>query len=317
MKETVEQVNALLWRARVRTACGRTDFRCSCRTHAVRVRFNEFPRCQNIRFRFRPPSSTSWEACAPALEETSQIILNTREVKELLEDGKGRRKRATKAGSSSQKRESSSSSSSLPSTVDDARTLSGILSKEFLEHASDEKIRRVLSSGLITPGDVARVRAMLLEAGNIPPDIASAILDQAGYWAVVAAESSESMKVSRSKSPYLTIQVPSDCASGSVKALAVRCVAHDQGWSDYRENKGTYHNSWTTFELTVRGADGQSVHTVHRFFTNMHANSDWQTHAVTLVAGDEMYQGMCTMWDGAMQTANELLDCKESISCST
>eukprot|EP00798_Chlamydomonas_sp_ICE-L_P012665 gene12665-15897_t len=226
------------------------------------------------------------------------------------------RVRAAKAGSSSQIREPSpsSSSSSLSSTIDYGQTLSRTLSKSILEHASDEEIRRVLSSGLITPGDVASVRTELLDAFNIPPDVASTILDQAGHWTAVSAVSSESMKVTGCTRPYLTLQIPACCASGSVKALAVRCVAHDEGSSSYPENKGTYqyniiaaqyHNSWTTFELTVRDADGQSVRTVQRFMSNMHANSDWQTHAVTLVPGDEVINAIASGGSIVLEASSE------------
>eukprot|EP00798_Chlamydomonas_sp_ICE-L_P002631 gene2631-5004_t len=70
---------------------------------------------------------------------------------------------------------------------------------------------------------------MLWEAGNIPPDIASTILDQAGYWTAVAAESSKSMET------HAITLVPGDKVIDAIAlggSIVLEARAEFPGWEN-------------------------------------------------------------------------------------
>ncbi|MCO5581451.1 hypothetical protein L7F22_035335 [Adiantum nelumboides] len=70
------------------------------------------------------------------------------------------------------------------------------------------------------------------------------------------------------------------CNSPVVKGIKVTVESHDQGWSSYRDDHGTYNNSWTWGELAVLAADGQTQigKRIH-VYTNLHAVDEWQVHS--------------------------------------
>eukprot|EP00210_Caulerpa_lentillifera_P001888 g1816.t1 len=59
-------------------------------------------------------------------------------------------------------------------------------------------------------------------------------------------------------------------------------VSHDQGWSSYPNDQGTYRNSWTWGEVDViNEAERSKLPERIPVFTNLHARSNWQTHDLT------------------------------------
>jgi len=79
------------------------------------------------------------------------------------------------------------------------------------------------------------------------------------------------------------------------RKVEITCESHDQGWSSYPNDKGTYRNSWTWGEVSVLIPKQDTyLHdpTVeigdqviekepkirYRVYTNRHADSNWQIH---------------------------------------
>ncbi|GIL57061.1 hypothetical protein Vafri_12348 [Volvox africanus] len=104
---------------------------------------------------------------------------------------------------------------------------------------------------------------------------------QAGNRVVTCSKCQE---VENGKQPYLT--VPLEVEPGCrVDKIVVEVDSHDQGWSDYCRDQGTYNNSWTWGELILLGPTGQPVHhdgNPERLYTNLHAIPDWQTQTIVL-----------------------------------
>lgn len=75
---------------------------------------------------------------------------------------------------------------------------------------------------------------------------------------------------------YLTVEVPADCKE--VQKVVMECESHDQGWSSYPSDQGTYSNSWTWGDLVVLDDKGSEVSKVERVYTNLHADSKFQKH---------------------------------------
>ncbi|GIL83783.1 hypothetical protein Vretifemale_12537 [Volvox reticuliferus] len=90
--------------------------------------------------------------------------------------------------------------------------------------------------------------------------------------------------VENGKKPYLTM--PLEVEPGyRVEKIGVEVVSHDQGWSDYCRDHGTYNNSWTWGELVLLDPTGHPVHNdgnPERLYTNLHAIGDWQTQTIVL-----------------------------------
>jgi hypothetical protein len=67
--------------------------------------------------------------------------------------------------------------------------------------------------------------------------------------------------------------------------------SHDQGWSSFSEDHGTYRNSWTWFDLGIERAPGQEDVCRDldvRLATNMHASRISQNHQVVYRAEDDL-----------------------------
>jgi hypothetical protein len=71
--------------------------------------------------------------------------------------------------------------------------------------------------------------------------------------------------------------------------VSFRISSHDQGWSSHPQNQGTYNNSWTWFEATIKKPSGRQGGS-WRVATNMHAKWDWQEHVVNWGREDEMVE---------------------------
>ncbi|RIB22164.1 hypothetical protein C2G38_2014478 [Gigaspora rosea] len=92
---------------------------------------------------------------------------------------------------------------------------------------------------------------------------------------------------------YLTGSLPissisTDAGVPKCKKIEIACESHDQGWSSYPRDHGTYNNSWTWGEISiitpkknnnleVRLIEKEPI-TRYRVYTNKHAVDDWQTH---------------------------------------
>ncbi|PNW82227.1 hypothetical protein CHLRE_06g278118v5 [Chlamydomonas reinhardtii] len=86
------------------------------------------------------------------------------------------------------------------------------------------------------------------------------------------------------RSAYLCAPLPAMSGGrAEVTSVAVEAEAHDQGWSSYPSDRGSYRNSWTWGELVLVGPpNGQPLRQGDpgRLFTNRHADRNYQTHRV-------------------------------------
>ncbi|CAG8426749.1 unnamed protein product [Penicillium salamii] len=118
----------------------------------------------------------------------------------------------------------------------------------------------------------------------LPSELVLEILEFAQYWlhARVYREGIHTYDERnwRDRTPYLTSE---PIAEGRVEEIRIKIWSHDQGWSDYREDHGTYRNSWTWFELGIEGFQGREVNTddvdLH-LATNVHAQRQTAVHEI-------------------------------------
>lgn len=71
-----------------------------------------------------------------------------------------------------------------------------------------------------------------------------------------------------------------------VRKVEIHITSHDQGWSSYPRDHGTYNASWTWFEAEVRSAGSQGGdddgHCVKKeLCRNVHAGATDKTHTST------------------------------------
>ena len=74
----------------------------------------------------------------------------------------------------------------------------------------------------------------------------------------------------------------------SISRVVIQTESHDQGWSSYPQDRGTFRNSWTWLDLgVVRGTSGGIPAPEWRIYTNVHASGDWQAKEVILMTSNE------------------------------
>ncbi|KAH9045040.1 hypothetical protein EDB84DRAFT_1558896 [Lactarius hengduanensis] len=77
-----------------------------------------------------------------------------------------------------------------------------------------------------------------------------------------------------------------------ISRVVIRTESHDQGWSNYPEDQGSFNNSWTWLELALVRNPTESAPTETppdwRIYTNLHASGTWQTNEVVLDKSNEI-----------------------------
>jgi hypothetical protein len=121
---------------------------------------------------------------------------------------------------------------------------------------------------------------------RLPSELVLEVLEHAQYW--IRSEVYRTDKLGftendcRDRTPYLT----SEAIQGDrfpVREIKIDIWSHDQGWSSYREDYGTYRNSWTWFDLGIARAPGRddiSKGEDLRLATNIHASKDTKHHQI-------------------------------------
>ncbi|KAK6537180.1 hypothetical protein TWF694_011377 [Orbilia ellipsospora] len=104
--------------------------------------------------------------------------------------------------------------------------------------------------------DVLNVYGMFTIKLKLPPKATKSILDYASYWAKHRVSKTETMSVDEKvlHTPYLSIPI----LGPSVRRILFRTKSHDQGWSSYREQQGTYEGSYSWIEIRVHLRDSNS-----------------------------------------------------------
>ncbi|KAJ5194327.1 hypothetical protein N7491_001664 [Penicillium cf. griseofulvum] len=140
-----------------------------------------------------------------------------------------------------------------------------------------------------------RNSADALESFNIlrqklPSELVLDILEFGEYWVLSAVYREDSMDYTendcRDRTPYLTSE-PIQGERFPVQEIRINIWSHDQGWSSYREDHGTYRNSWTWFDLDIERPLGRNDISKNedlrdlRLATNVHARREPTHHRIT------------------------------------
>jgi hypothetical protein len=69
-----------------------------------------------------------------------------------------------------------------------------------------------------------------------------------------------------------------------LRRIVIKTVSHDQGWSSYEDDYGTYRGSWTWFDIVLERPEDGHMTEVYRgnVQSNIHACIDMTTHVVDL-----------------------------------
>jgi len=91
---------------------------------------------------------------------------------------------------------------------------------------------------------------------------------------------------------HVSIQLPPP--GHRITRVTVEAESHDQGWSSYEEDYGTFRNSWTFADLTVTtphaAPDTPALFRLDRIYTNRHADHKWQQQRVVFAAGSPLVE---------------------------
>lgn len=130
----------------------------------------------------------------------------------------------------------------------------------------------------------------------VPAELALAILHHAQYWLRSRVSRQESLRFSesacRDRTPYLL----SDPIKGTrfpVQQIIIDIWSHDQGWSSYPQDHGTYRGSWTWFDLGIQRPPGREDVSagLPQLVTNVHASSETRHHQVVYRRDEQPWMG--------------------------
>ncbi|KAJ6179768.1 hypothetical protein N7519_010229 [Penicillium mononematosum] len=127
---------------------------------------------------------------------------------------------------------------------------------------------------------------------KLPSELVLDVLEFAEYWVLSAVHREDRMEYTErdchDRTPYLTSE-PIQGERFPVREIRINIWSHDQGWSSYREDHGTFRNSWTWFELGIErppGRDDTSKDEDLRLATNVHAGRETMHHRI-MYNGDQ------------------------------
>jgi len=151
------------------------------------------------------------------------------------------------------------------------------------------------SSNPYTPSraDVIATRSTLLR--RFPLELVEIILDAAKYYphsvfALPAHHFNHPLAIRDGRSQaMLTLPIVD---SEFISRVVIRTESHDQGWSSYPQDQGTFNNSWTWLDLVLVRNPNESAPTETppdwRIYSNLHASRTWQTKEVVLDKSNEI-----------------------------
>ncbi|OGM47234.1 hypothetical protein ABOM_003929 [Aspergillus bombycis] len=121
----------------------------------------------------------------------------------------------------------------------------------------------------------------------LPAEIVLEVLDYAEYWLLSRVARADEMQYEerdcRGQTPYL-ISAPIQGERHPVQKIQITVWSHDQGWSSYPQDHGSFNNSWTWFDLGIArppGRDDISKNANLRLATNVHASKKTVCHEIT------------------------------------
>lgn len=129
---------------------------------------------------------------------------------------------------------------------------------------------------------------------KLPAELALQILDYAQYWVISQVSRAQTISYQehdcRDRAPYL-VSDPIQGGRSPVREIQIEIWSHDQGWSSFTEDHGTYRNSWTWFEMGIIKAPGRESALEDldlRLATNMHASGVTQNHHKVYRSEDDL-----------------------------
>lgn len=135
--------------------------------------------------------------------------------------------------------------------------------------------------------DVIATRGVLLR--HFPSELVAIILDAAEYYphcifAMPAHHFDHPLQVLDGRiQAVLTLPIVD---SEFISRVVIRTESHDQGWSSYPNDQGTFNNSWTWLDLALVRNPNESTSAESppnwRIYTNLHASRTWQNKEVAL-----------------------------------
>lgn len=148
------------------------------------------------------------------------------------------------------------------------------------------------------PSSIIHIAALLRRL-PLPAEIIPTILDYAAVWHQIEGSSTtrrRSIAQNMSGTIYHRVAIPDCFAPSSLRTISFTVRSHDQGWSSYPSDHGTYNGSWTWLEATV--ITTERLNSVvrdmliarsnellegegQRIVTNVHASREAKTHTVT------------------------------------
>ncbi|MBW0509322.1 hypothetical protein O181_049037 [Austropuccinia psidii MF-1] len=174
-----------------------------------------------------------------------------------------------------------------------------------------------------TASEIHSTRQILVFGCGLPVEIATEVLRLAKYWAadiliydvpITIHETEEvliqvddvlselkymsSVRLEHSSGFENGPEDSLDQKTGKIEVIDWNIISHDQGWSDYTQDHGTYRNSWTWFEVAVfksikphcpdsiensysdnsKEIDNEAGLNWHRICCNIHARYEFTTH---------------------------------------
>lgn len=118
----------------------------------------------------------------------------------------------------------------------------------------------------------------------LPSELVLEILEFAQYWLQSAAYRDDRISYDdvnyRNRTPYL---MSAPIQGERLREIRINIWSHDQGWSSYPEDHGTFRNSWTWFELGIERPEGREEIATDedlRLATNVHAQRQAKHHQI-------------------------------------
>ncbi|KAH9160655.1 hypothetical protein EDB89DRAFT_1812202, partial [Lactarius sanguifluus] len=151
------------------------------------------------------------------------------------------------------------------------------------------------SSNRYTPSraDVIATRSIFLR--HFPLELVDIILAAADYYphgifAMPTRHFNHPLAVREGR--FQTVLTSPIVDSEFISHVIIRTESHDQGWSSFPRDQGSFNNSWTWLELALVRNPTESAPTETppdwRIYTNLHASRTWQTNEIVLDKSNEI-----------------------------
>ncbi|EON66484.1 hypothetical protein W97_05582 [Coniosporium apollinis CBS 100218] len=127
---------------------------------------------------------------------------------------------------------------------------------------------------------------------SLPRSITVRVIDMAEYWMKSTCSRAEHLVLDEEKAnkepSYLSSAPIVGTRKAPVRQIVFSIFSHDQGFSSFTEDHGTYDNSWTWFDVDAAKHDGQSMDfegESQTLITNVHAGGTRREHRA--ICGDK------------------------------